>query len=626
MKVIWTLALVLLLSAGGAAIWFLTRSETSVRSDREVSAVPESPVIEDVPALPLPQVSSSPWLNTAPDVKSVGTAKCVECHGDAHRSFLLTRHSQSMSAAGSEDLPDAVIDHPLSGYHYATTCVDGTLLQSETAVISGAQTETRDVKIDFVMGSGHFGKSFLTKLDGFLIQSPLTWYSPRKEWGLSPGFDMAGQSSFRRAVSARCLYCHAGHVESIGNNAFRMNVHEMSVTCERCHGPGERHVEARESLTAALSDAEPDLTIVNPGHLSRELSEAVCQQCHLQGKAQVEIRGRQFDSFRPGLPLQDFRIDYQIRQSEDMTIVGHVEQMHLSECYRQSETLTCITCHSPHPAADALPPEAKYRKTCLECHAEDACREDHAARDAAGDSCVACHMPSAATEVPHVAFTHHRIGIHTSAEGGEVNSSDAPAQLIAFLPNTSLSEADQRRNEGLAWLNLYLTLPDLNHEKAMRSAQEALDDAWRMGAGDAEVAAGLATIAHDIGWNDMVEVWATRAIAMDASPSDARLSALAQLSELQFNQQKFAAAYDGFRELTEARRDARYWFFRGVTAQNLDRTDEAIEALQKSVDINPKNHAGHVALSALYRLTGDTEQEARHSNIATALLREAGGR
>ena len=140
-------------------------------------------------------------------------------------------------------------------------------------------------------------------------------------------------------------------------NEYDVEVIEPAIGCERCHGPGELHVAWHEgALPNLYSDAgrstpaegAKDNTIVNPARLSRELSEAVCQQCHLQGDVQVTVRGRRHDSFRPGFPLSDFRHEYRLFASSDMTVVGHVEQMQQSRCYTESDSLTCTTCHDPH--------------------------------------------------------------------------------------------------------------------------------------------------------------------------------------------------------------------------------------------------------------------------------------
>src|SRR5206468_1081597 len=102
--------------------------------------------------------------------------------------------------------------------------------------------------------------------------------------------------------------------------------------------------------------------------------------------------------------------------------------------------------------ADTKPADrvAQHRRTCLACHSDQACKAPHQERlRANGDSCAACHMPSGGTEIPHLAFTHHRIGRHTAKP---VDESNATPNLVASDDDSHLSEADRQRNLGLAYL------------------------------------------------------------------------------------------------------------------------------------------------------------------------------
>src|SRR5207249_3452769 len=113
------------------------------------------------------------------------------------------------------------------------------------------------------------------KIDDFLIEAPVTWYPRRKSWGMSAGYEKdPHQRGFTRAIGAACLYCHADRVETIGDAGERLHVTEMAIGCERCHGPGELHVQERKA--ALPIQKRLDDSIVNLRHLARERREDIC--------------------------------------------------------------------------------------------------------------------------------------------------------------------------------------------------------------------------------------------------------------------------------------------------------------------------------------------------------------
>ncbi len=138
-----------------------------------------------------------------------------------------------------------------------------------------------------------------------------------------------------------------------------------------------------------------------------------------------------------------------------MTVVGHVEQLESSTCYRESNTMTCTTCHDVHAPVAAPDKIAHYRSTCMTCHSDRGCKLKTVVRqDQAENDCVRCHMPKSDTEVPHVAFTHHRIGIHPLKD--EPGGADQGDWLIPLTDLSGLDEADRKRTLQLARLQMFL--------------------------------------------------------------------------------------------------------------------------------------------------------------------------
>ena len=153
-----------------------------------------------------------------------------------------------------------------------------------------------------MLGSGRQAYSYLVERDGFLTESPITWYARDRKWNLSPSYEIRNQH-FNRPIHPDCLFCHTNRVEHVAGpvNRYRPpTFHGYGIGCERCHGPGERHVKGSRVIDGR------DVTIVNPANLEPSLRDAVCEQCHLIGRRRVRRAGTKSDDYRPGLPFYRF--------------------------------------------------------------------------------------------------------------------------------------------------------------------------------------------------------------------------------------------------------------------------------------------------------------------------------
>ncbi len=237
--------------------------------------------------------------------------------------------------------------------------------------------------------------------------------------------------------------------------------HGFAIGCERCHGPGELHVEKRRA-DDALEDL--DDTIVNPSRLEHNLREDVCRQCHLQGEQRIVRRGGADFDYRPGLPLHLFLMDFVDARSRraDNKFVSSVEQMMASRCYaasREPNKLGCISCHDPHRQPTEAEKIAHYRDRCLHCHAEASCSLDISARRAKSpqDSCIACHMPRTSSEVNHTATTDHHVPRKpdTPAKVPIKQATPAASDLTPFAADRiDAKDEELSRNLGLAMIGM----------------------------------------------------------------------------------------------------------------------------------------------------------------------------
>jgi hypothetical protein len=577
-------------------------------------------VVDDIHA----QKTTSVWLNTQPDIKYIGSDQCVACHEDQHASYLKTTHSVSMAKADPANEPEpGVFEHPRSGFRYEIERKDGKFIHREMMRdVDGNELAMTQQPMAYSVGSGTHGKSYLYKVGPFFGQSPLTWYQETKSWRMSPGFDKPYHSSFRRNIKTGCVFCHAGRIDRKQHNPYQFEIVDAAIGCERCHGPGELHAKKYRDNPDASGD---DFTIVNPAKLGRDLGEAICQQCHLQGAGKATVSGKDQWDFRPGLPLTDFHVDYQYRLAgEKMRIVGHVDQMHASQCYQQTQKLTCTSCHDPH---NPIPSEGKvkfYRSICQQCHEDQSCSKPHDQRvDLTGNSCYQCHMPKAETNVAHAALHHHRIGIHNQQDG---EAQKAITQLAPVLDILTLSERERIRCGAIAKVGLIRAKSDREEVQMFgMEATEALIQLKNTGPLDSLSNSSLAWLAQMQGQQSIAESLANDVLKNEQRPTLPRIEATSMLARFAFQKGDKEQAVKLYREAVGHYRDSQDLFYLGLCENNLGNVKAAITALEQSLEIDPMQFSAHMALRAIYEATNQPEKAAVHEEAQlrnTALLKK----
>ena len=527
-----------------------------------------------------PSVQSSRFLNTRQGDR-VGSHVCRQCHNEIHSSFQQTAHRQAFERVNPDaEPPPASFRQTATGRTYQVYSDGNQLRHRESVSVGGEELLLTDLALKYRVGSGHLARTYLVETEGFLTESPITWYPARQTWDMSPGYDDSNHPSFSRPVSGKCLFCHSGRVESVDGSYHRFKIHEMGIGCERCHGPGELH---SQRMAADWPPEQVDESIVHPTRLARERADDVCAQCHLSGDADVAVRGRDISDFRPGLRLKDFQLSYRVvRPSAGMTLVGHVEQMRLSRCYLESESMTCTTCHDPHrQLADAQRFEF-YRSKCLTCHDEQACglsQEQRLSRRVSEghphrDDCVACHMPHSSTEVQHVASTHHRIGLQPVKDRPM-----APHEIGRLIPiedDSHLPPLDRERCRGLAWIELAKKSRKRNEIARYESqARRLLLKAYDGGLRDPELLAGLARVL----WNRDSEralKLANEVIALPDVSGEVRSTALFIAADIDMKQNRLDRAVETLKELIRIRRHVSHWERLAECQRRMGQTAEAM--------------------------------------------------
>ncbi|MBO0699818.1 MAG: hypothetical protein J2P46_15580, partial [Zavarzinella sp.] len=99
---------------------------------------------------------ASPFLNTGPDARYVGSVACSECHADRRASFRATGMGRSMAEVDPDrEPPDGVVDHRPSKRRYEVVRKDGRLWHRELLLGAGPpDVVLAEYPVRYVVGSG----------------------------------------------------------------------------------------------------------------------------------------------------------------------------------------------------------------------------------------------------------------------------------------------------------------------------------------------------------------------------------------------------------------------------------------------------------------------------------------
>jgi hypothetical protein len=621
------------LACGTAAVWLLRFSGPPAEPLPQQPADPQAAVPDAAESdpFPLPEISPASFRNTSKSVGYVGSEQCIECHRDEHETYMKTTHSRSMADVDVALEPaGGGHDHPLSGRSYRIYR-DGQMLRLREFLhdAEGREVALVDHSARYALGSGNYARMYLVQVGDFLVEAPITWYPRHNRWEMSAGYEKnPHQPGFNREIDANCLYCHAGRVETIGGAGLRLSVREMAISCERCHGPGELHVQERKAALPLRNGI--DDSIVNLRHLSRERQEDVCSQCHLSASANVSVRGRSKWDFRPGLRMRDFVVNYRVdRPDSAMTVSGQIEQMRLSRCYVESKTMTCTTCHDPHSVPEPAVKASHFRSKCLSCHQTDSCGEAASARQEKQDNCIACHMPRGPTDIPHFSFTHHRVGIHVAEP--KLKKLTEADKLVPVVDVSHLPEIERQRLLGLAndvfSGKLATGLDDETRDDPsyralavvfQNRAREILEPVRSQGLRDAEVEDFFSRNYWRKNPRLCIE-HAEAVLSLPHVPPAVRRSALYNLATSRFDQQQYAQAFPHLEELVKIERNEISLMLLAICHQKHGNLPEAVRLVQEAIDASPDRADLHFYLASIYKEMGNSSAADSHQRMGKLL-------
>jgi predicted CXXCH cytochrome family protein len=328
---------------------------------------------------------------------------CAKCHQAIYESYEKTPMARASGDAADGLLPGE-FTHLQSGVHYRLSLKDGRAwLNYDRPNPSLGRSLNGEQELEYFVGSGQRGRTYLFQNRGFWFESPVNWYSKQRVWDMNPKSLYVTQMPFTLKVDSGCLHCHASAVQPVLSGASNHFGEKPflygGITCESCHGDATDHV-ARDGKNSVL----------NPAKLPASRRDSICLQCHLEGETAVNRVGHSLSDFMPGEELSDY-VTHFVHAGElgpQGRATSQWEALLQSECKQKSgNRMTCTTCHDPHSSPVPEKRVSYYRGKCLACHGQPSFVSEHHPNE---PDCAYCHMPRKKAEnVAHEQLTDHRI-------------------------------------------------------------------------------------------------------------------------------------------------------------------------------------------------------------------------
>ena len=385
-------------------------------------------------------IGSSGYAAAPVDSGYVGNSACTACHESIANSFSRSAHAHA-SGRAIDNLAQGEFTHEKSKVSFRIYEESGKAWMSFNR--PGDPMVRGKRELTYYIGQGRRGTTYLFSMDGFVFETPINLYTSKKILDMAPAYGSVREIPMNLPALTSCMDCHASGIRPPidgTENKYALPVFLFAgITCERCHGPGERHLKGG--------------AIVNPAKLSPERRDQVCMQCHLEGNAAIERPGKHLYEYRPGDDLSDYVRYYVLTGSgaSGPRAASQFEQFAQSVCKKKSgEKMSCISCHDPHGSVSPEERVAFYRSRCLACHGAQFGEKHHSNQP----DCTQCHMPAAmSSDIAHTAVTNHSIP-RRPAFGpafADVAPTSAP-QLVSFP--TAKGPDNDVRDLALAWQSL----------------------------------------------------------------------------------------------------------------------------------------------------------------------------
>ena len=336
---------------------------------------------------------------------------CLGCHQAQAEQWQPSHHAQAMAAPTASSVRGDFNDVEFK--HQGVT--SRFFKRGDTFVVrtDGPDGKLADFEIAYTFGVEPLQQYLIALPGGRLQPLQIAWSVPGKKWfrllpdERSPAGDVLHWTGRYQTANTMCIECHVTAFEKRYDavaDTFASRWAEPNVSCQSCHGPGERHLQwAHAKSEGKAAPTRPDerygLSIDFRTAGSRRQVD-VCAACHSR-RSNLEALPL------PGAPRLDNYLPALLRAGLYHADGQQLDEVYVDGSFRQSKMyrkgVACSDCHNVHTGKTKLAGNA----LCTQCHQPTANPAFAAAAgtfdspahhfhkaDSAGAQCVACHMPS----------------------------------------------------------------------------------------------------------------------------------------------------------------------------------------------------------------------------------------
>lgn len=318
----------------------------------------------------------------------VGDVNCKSCHEQAFTAWQGSHHDLAMQVANDSTV--------LGDFNNLRITIDGIRYhfskESNKFFVEINEIDKSNKKYEITYAFG------VTPLQQYLIEFEkgkkqvlrATWDTVKNKWyhqyagdKIQP-HDWLHWTNGAQNWNTMCAECHSTNLKKnylVEKDSFHTSYSVINVSCESCHGPGEKHV----NWANANPESKESHYIIGGKTQIEQMN--LCAPCHAR-------RVKLTQNLEPGLPFEDqymvqtlstnfYHGDGQI--NEEDYVYGSFLQ---SKMYKNN--IKCGDCHDMH----SLKLKKSGNALCLQCHVPKYDTPEHHLHKINTDAsaCINCHM------------------------------------------------------------------------------------------------------------------------------------------------------------------------------------------------------------------------------------------